>query len=188
MPFRQGVAIAILSILLLPLFIIRGQRTGSPKGTAAPSVTPPPYGYIQIQGSVGIPGIYPITDNQLTATVIKLAKPSCILQSGTGDLISSAAAVPGNLYIVSCKKPESIAELRIQQMTPAAAMLMGIPFSINRATAADLDSLPDIGPRTAERIIEYRQINGGFKSLEELMMVEGIGEKRFSKIKPYLKI
>lgn len=188
MQFRQGAAIAALSILLLPLFIIRGHRTESDKGAAAPAVIPPPHGYVQIQGSVELPGIYPISDNELTIAVINLAKPACETGAIPGLNIFERKAVTGDLYTITCKRKSDRAEILIQEMSPAVAMIMGIPFSINKASAKDLERLPDIGLRTAEKIIEHRQINGGFNKLEDLMMVEGIGEKKFAKIIKYLKL
>lgn len=55
--------------------------------------------------------------------------------------------------------------------------------SLNVATVEQLDTLSGIGPAIAERIIEYREKNGGFKSVEEIKLVSGIGEKLFEKIK-----
>ena len=59
-------------------------------------------------------------------------------------------------------------------------------LNINTATTADLQKLPGIGAATAERIVEYRQKNGPFKKVEELMNVRGIGEKSFLKLKPLI--
>jgi competence protein ComEA len=67
--------------------------------------------------------------------------------------------------------------------TAATAMV-----NLNTATAADFEGLPGIGAKTAARIIEYRQKNGPFKKVEELMNVRGIGEKNFLKLKPQLTI
>jgi comEA protein len=56
--------------------------------------------------------------------------------------------------------------------------------NLNTATMAQLETLPGVGRSVAERIVEYRQKNGGFKKIEELMNVKGIGEKTFLKLKP----
>jgi competence protein ComEA len=60
--------------------------------------------------------------------------------------------------------------------------------NLNTATAEQLEALPGIGPRTAVRIVEYRQKSGGFKKVEDLMNVQGIGEKGFLKIKPMVTV
>lgn len=61
-------------------------------------------------------------------------------------------------------------------------------ININMATQAELETLPGIGPSFAQRIIDYRQENGGFKSTEEVQAVSGIGEKTFEKIKDQISI
>lgn len=61
-------------------------------------------------------------------------------------------------------------------------------INLNTATPAQLDTLPGIGPKVAGRIVEYRQKNGGFKKIEELMNVQGIGEKLFLKLKPLVTV
>jgi len=60
--------------------------------------------------------------------------------------------------------------------------------NINTATAAQLTMLPGIGDKIAKRIVEYRTKAGGFKSLEDLKKVNGIGNKKFSKIKPFCSL
>ena len=62
------------------------------------------------------------------------------------------------------------------------------PVNLNTATQAQLESLPGVGAKAAERILEYRKQNGNFKKIEDLMNVKGIGEKSFLKLKPLLTV
>lgn len=59
---------------------------------------------------------------------------------------------------------------------------------INTATAEQLDMLPGIGVVYAQRIIDYREQNGPFRTIEDIMNVTGIGEKKFEQIKDYIKV
>jgi competence ComEA-like helix-hairpin-helix protein len=56
------------------------------------------------------------------------------------------------------------------------------PLDINQATARQLDGLPGIGPVLAQRIVDYRQRKGGFRSVGELRAVTGIGQKRYHEL------
>lgn len=69
----------------------------------------------------------------------------------------------------------------------AAAAPAG-PVNLNTATQAQLETLPGVGAASAKRIIEYRDKNGKFKKIEELMNVKGIGEKSFLKLKPMITV
>jgi competence protein ComEA len=61
-------------------------------------------------------------------------------------------------------------------------------INLNSATVPQLESLPGIGRSMAEKIVEYRQKNGGFKKIEDLMNVQGIGEKSFLRLKPLITV
>ena len=61
-------------------------------------------------------------------------------------------------------------------------------LNLNTATQADLEKLPGVGAATAKLILEYRQKNNGFKKVEELMNIRGIGEKSFLKLKPLVTV
>jgi competence protein ComEA len=68
---------------------------------------------------------------------------------------------------------------------PAASQA---PLNLNAATSADLEKLPGVGPAMATRILEYRQKSGGFKKVEELMNIQGIGERNFLRLKPLVTV
>ena len=59
-------------------------------------------------------------------------------------------------------------------------------ININTASEEELQEIPGIGPVLAKRIVEYREANGVFTSVEELQNVSGIGEKTLEKIKPFV--
>jgi competence protein ComEA len=69
---------------------------------------------------------------------------------------------------------------------PAAAAAS--PINLNTATVTQLETLPGIGARTAQAIVDHREKNGSFKKIEELMNVKGIGEKSFLKLKPLISV
>lgn len=60
--------------------------------------------------------------------------------------------------------------------------------NINTASVDQLTTLPGVGPKLAARIVEYRQKSGAFKSAQELMNVQGIGEKNFQSLQSYLTV
>ena len=91
------------------------------------------------------------------------------------------------LLVVLCATV-AFAQAPAKSSAPASAVSAAAPVNLNTATVTQLDALPGVGKATAERIIEYRQKNGGFKKIEELMNVKGVGEKNFLKLKPYVTV
>ena len=70
----------------------------------------------------------------------------------------------------------------------AAASAPAGKVNLNTATVSQLEELPGIGPSLAARIVDHRQKNGAFKSVEDVMAVKGIGEKNFAKIQGSLSV
>ena len=63
-----------------------------------------------------------------------------------------------------------------------------LPLDINLAAAGDFEKLPGIGPKLAQRIVAYRQKHGPFRRVEDLMVVKGVGIKKWKAIRPYLRV
>ncbi|MDI6845189.1 MAG: helix-hairpin-helix domain-containing protein [Candidatus Saccharicenans sp.] len=61
-------------------------------------------------------------------------------------------------------------------------------ININTAPVSELQTLPRIGPKVAQRIVDYRTQNGPFKKIEDIMKVRGIGEKVFNQIKDLITV
>jgi competence protein ComEA len=76
----------------------------------------------------------------------------------------------------------------VQTRTDARAAKPAGVINLNTATSAELETLPGVGAKMAARIIEYRQKKGPFKKIEELMNVQGIGEKNFLKLRAQLTV
>ena len=98
--------------------------------------------------------------------VVSIAAAACLLAVHTPVFAQSKAAP------------------RATTAKPAAGKVV----NINTASVAELDGLPGIGAKTAALIVEYRQKNGPFKKIEELMNVRGIGEKNFLKLKDQISV
>jgi len=62
------------------------------------------------------------------------------------------------------------------------------PVNLNTATLTELLQLPRVGPKTAERILAFRQEHGPFRRPEDIMNVKGIGEKAFLRLQPYITV
>jgi len=97
---------------------------------------------------------------------------------------SNRPAEPNDHPVVALPvQPLTPVQAPAQQQTPKPASGR---LDVNRATAAEFETLPGIGPVLARRIVEYRRANGPFHTLEQLKQVKGIGAKKFEKVRPLL--
>ena len=85
-------------------------------------------------------------------------------------------------------QPRAAAAQQLAGARAAAKPSAATVVNLNTASAAQLEALPGIGAKTAARIVEYRQKNGPFKKIEELMNVRGVGEKNFLKLKAQITV
>ena len=122
---------------------------------------------VEIKGEIEKPGIYELKKGSNLKDLLDIA---IILDSSDLSPYSLNTALYNNQIIVIPKISEEVL------------------ISINSADLNQLSSLPGIGIKTAEKIIEYRTNNGSFNNLEELMNVKGIGKSKFNKIKEYITL
>src|SRR5215208_1478452 len=100
----------------------------------------------------------------------------------TSLIATVVQAAPGDRQARPGSTPKPATSSAVAAATP------GAPVNVNTASATEFEALPGIGAKTAARIIEYRQKNGPFKKIEELMNVRGLGEKNFLKLKGQLTL
>lgn len=96
-----------------------------------------------------------------------------------------AVALPEEKEDTSAVSPASFFKPKATQpKTPKKIPIV----NLNTAGPKELDELPGVGPKLAQRILEYRRGVGKFQRVEELLGVKGVGPKNFAKMKPYLKV
>lgn len=139
---------------------------------------------VRVEGDVMHPGIYALTANIMTDGVIALAEPSWKLRADPLRRGGDRPPATGTVIHLSRNTDDS-AVIRRGSIPAAERMVLGIPLDIGRMGAADWERLPGIGPVLAERIETRRQNNGGNMRVEDLISVEGIGEKKYNVLKKY---
>jgi competence protein ComEA len=154
------------------------------------SAEPEPGVVVHVVGAVMRPGVYSLPPNARVTEAI----------SAAGGGLGNAALESLNLARILVDG-EQVCVLTIDQVaagagppaatagaSPAASATSGAQVDINRASAAELEALPGVGPSTAQKIVDDRTANGPFKRIEDLMRVSGIGEKKFDSLKDYVSV
>ena len=105
----------------------------------------------------------------------------------------AAPLADGSLLVIpSLSDPEDPASIQSEPasapVTRSGAVLESGLLDINLATAADFENLPEIGPVIAQRIVDYREANGPFTTLEAIQNVAGIGPVTFEQIKSLITV
>lgn len=132
--------------------------------------------YVHVAGEVGSPGLYLLAQGARVADALAAA-------GGFTDAAERAAVnlarklVDGEQILVPARGAAPAAGAGGAAGGPAAGGGASSPVSLSTATAAQLEELPEVGPATAAKIVAYREENGPFTSVDQLLEVPGIGEK-----------
>jgi comEA protein len=134
---------------------------------------------VNVAGAVNKPGKYALPEGSRTIDAIQAAGGTrSDAQTAGLDLVAPLKG-DGSLTIPSKKDAPSQASRAVQSSTAVAP---NKAIDLNQATAEELTNLPKIGPATAEKIVQDRQVNGPYKSLADLDRVSGIGRGTLVKL------
>ncbi len=130
--------------------------------------------YVYICGAVINPGVYQVSAGERIATVLELA--GGFSYTADRSAVNLAEKVSDGLMV-------TIPEISEETGTESDGRI-----NLNTADATLLMTLPGIGEAKAKLIIDYRERNGGFSSIEEVMQIDGIKDGTFQQIKDYIKV
>jgi competence protein ComEA len=135
---------------------------------------------INVAGKVKSPGVYQLPPGSRVIDAIEAAG-NHLKGVDISDINLARLLVDGEQILVGGNRLQS-------SKSVARKITVDNPLDINRATLAQLDTLPGIGPVTAQRIIDYRNKAGRINALDELKKISGLGGAKFEEIKSLLRV
>ena len=179
---RLGIgALIVVVIVALAATVLAGMLRPAPpeEVIAVPTATPRDV-YVHVSGAVREPGLYRLADGARVVDAVAAA-------GGFADDADRAAVnlarevVDGEQLVVGIPPPPGAPA---EASGAAGAGLV----NLNTATLGDLDSLPRIGPAIAQRILDWREENGRFTSIDDLLAVPGIGDKMIASLRDLVTV
>lgn len=167
-------------------------RPAVPASTAPTVATAPASGAtgtvtVDVEGKVRRPGIAVLPTGSRVIDAIHAAG-GAPRRRDLGGLNLAAVLSDGQQIVVGPPHAGSVADGSTGVMPSSGASGPAAPVDLNTATADQLDALPGVGPVTAQAIIEWREQNGSFTSVDELLSVNGIGPATLAKIAPFVTV
>ena len=141
---------------------------------------------VDVSGKVREPGVHRLPAGSRVTDALRAAGG---VRSGTNTegLNLARFLVDGEQVVVGGPTPAAAVPGATGSTGTGAAAAPGAPVSLNTATADQLNSLPGVGPVLAQHIIDYRTQHGGFRSVDELRQVNGIGDRRFADLRDLVR-
>jgi len=168
-------------ILLLSVFIVaRGNSQPNEAMQVVPITIVEPEIFVDVTGAVNKPGVYTLTGKSRVIDAIKAAGDSA--PGADLSTINLARVLNDGEQIYVDSTVVNSNGVRVSKPVRSG------PININRATARQLDALDGVGPVIAQRIVDYRKINGSFLTIDDLQKVSGIGAAKFAQIKAKVRI
>jgi competence protein ComEA len=161
-----------------PVTPIGSAAPGAPAGSAAPTGQL----VVAVQGRVAHPGLYRLAAGARVADALDAAG-GALPGVDLSHVNLARRLVDGELLLVGETPPPDQAG-----GPPVGGAVAGGKVNLNTATLAQLDTLPGVGPALAQRIVDFRTGHGGFRSVDELRKVEGIGEAKFAQLKDLVTV
>jgi competence protein ComEA len=192
-PLRIAVASAAVAVAVgAALFVVRPSSSEPPvestlpRASSSASAAPPTTAsqlVVQAAGAVAKPGVY---------TVVATARVNDLITAAGGlaadadpDQVELAAPLTDGERVYVPR----VGETTLPPAAPSSASsATGGPVDLNRASAADLEALPGIGPALAQAIIDHREQHGPFRSVDDLADVRGIGPAKMEQLRPLVKV
>lgn len=181
---RALIAVSLIAILFATFLFTNTRGRAVAQESAKPTLTMPAVAktiLIHVAGKVKRPDVYPLLAGSRVSDAIKAAGGA---NKGVdlGDINLARVLIDGEqVYVGYIPKASS------SSSKSSKSRFTGV-ININRATKAEFDSLAGIGPVIASRIINYRNTNGPFLALDDLLKVSGIGSKTLERIRPRLSL
>jgi len=181
---RALIAISLVAILFATFLFTNTRGRAVAQESAKPTLTMPAVAktiLIHVAGKVKRPDVYPLLAGSRVSDAIKAAGGA---NKGVdlGDINLARVLIDGEqVYVGYVRKANS------SSSKSSKSRFTGV-ININRGTKAEFDSLTGIGPVIASRIINYRNTNGPFLALDDLLKVSGIGSKTLERIRPRLSL
>jgi competence protein ComEA len=174
----------VLALCAVAVVVVGGRvlRPAAPRGTAPPLIRASKPAtraraaplVVDVAGAVRRAGLYRLPPGSRIADAV--ARAGGATKRAELDLVNLAAPLAdGEQVLVPARGASAPAT--------GGASAPTAPVDLNSATAEQLDSLPGIGPVTAQKIIDYRQAHGPFRSVEDLDAIPGIGPSRIENLR-----
>jgi competence protein ComEA len=139
---------------------------------------------VEVLGEVQNPGVYLFHNPPTLKEAIE--KAGGLKETALFNTTSSSEILEtGTLLFVEKEKGQKI-KIKLDRMEANKLLVFSIPLDLNRVSKEDLCLIPEIGESTAQEIIAYREKRRGFRSVEELKRIKGIGEKKYQNLKDFL--